>query len=922
MQGRDLLLIDGNSLINRAYYGGTELNLADGTPIGAVYTFFNIVLRYAKELHITHLAVAFDLPEPTFRHKLFHSYKSGRKPMSDDLATQFTFLKMILPELGWACYSLAGYEADDILGTLAKQSCSEMEHVYILSGDRDTLQLVDSNISVIYPGRHSAVTFYTPASLQEDFGCTPKSFITYKALLGDTSDAVPGVPGIGKVSASKIVGQFSSLDEIYENLSAFSPKVQAKLVEGRNTAYQALALVTINCAIPLKWALADLSLAGSHDKWREVIKKYSFNSLLEKMNVLYSAAQVETDKKETALADSDTIADEKIGATEKNPLPNESGTQETSTPALYRFINTDEWRTWLENASPILIMAERYPSIYIADPEQHVYICIDQTIFPDFYAWSELSGKKILCFSLKQILQRFPALLSENNCVDYTTGTIIDLSILAYACGDAQKVAYLSDLAELYRLNYPISSENTGMKELPENNCSISSAEAEAQAQAVAVADLNKELISYFNTIIAVYSLVKSKIESQGLNYLVSQVDLPLVEVLTQMERDGVAVDEAVLQRQTEAFSSEIADIADEIYKLAGHEFNLNSPRQLAEVLFNELGLPGGKKLKSGYSTSAEDLMHLQDLHPIVDLILRYRMLSKLLSTFIVGLHKYIAADHRIHTTFHQTLTQTGRLSSSDPNLQNIPARTEEGRRIRAAFIAAPGCILIDADYSQIELRLLAHLSGDTAMLKAFAAKEDIHALTAARVFHMDPVDVTSEHRRVGKTINFSIVYGISAFSLAQDLHISVAEAKNYIAEYYATYPQIKAYLNDLVERAKIDGYVETMFKRRRYIPELKSKNYNRRLFGERVAMNTPIQGTAADIMRLAMVNLARKLREKKLKSHMILQIHDELVLEVPEPEFAEVAELLRNEMERVIDLKVSLPVDLEYGKNWLEAKG
>lgn len=871
-----LLLVDGNSLINRAFYGSrVTLTTPEGKPSSAVYTFLNILLKERQTLGATHLGVMFDRKEKTFRHEFYPDYKAGRKPMPEELATQMPMLKELLGELGVCVLSKAGYEADDLLGTLSLAGEKAFEHVYVLTGDSDSFQLISDKVSIRYASRSSQYESLGPQEFLEKSGCTPEGYVHYKALLGDTSDHVPGVPGIGQKSALELLSYYPTIPELFKHLDELPPKFQKKLSGQEETADFAYRLIKIDRHVPLEYSWDDFSLAvartGNDARIQPALQQLGFKSLLEKIYTLYpegSDAAIKAEDRTSTVTGS--VAGAGAPAWEPADLP-QSGL-----------------RGFVEESKDLLCLEfdEAEAKLYLGRPETRIYVALEPGDYAALYIHAGMLGKRLAILSLKPLLKASRATQTEG---------VIDLAVYAYALGKVQKEVQWENFANDYSLETPmLLPENAGTKERLNRN---------------------------FSLLVELTALITEQVKARGVQKLIDSVDLPLVSVLVRMEDCGVAVDVARLSEIEQELEARRQTAETEIYRLAGREFNINSQIQLSALLYEELGLKPGKKLKNGYSTSVEELERLKDDHPIIRLILEYRLLAKLLSTFVVGLAGYVAEDGRIHTTFHQNLTQTGRLSSSDPNLQNIPVRREEGRSIRSAFVAEPGKVLIDADYSQIELRLLAHLSGDEGMIEAFRNHTDIHRMTAARIFGVPADEVTGEQRGLGKTINFSIVYGISDFGLAQDLDLSIPQARAYIKGYHAQYPQVEAYLESLIEGAKQNGYVETLLGRRRWIPELKNSRYSIRQFGERAAMNTPIQGTAADMIRLAMIRVAKRLEEEHLDARLVLQIHDELIVEAAESCAEQASKALREEMEGVWKLAVPLEVDVHIGKSWLEAK-
>ena len=832
-----LLLFDGNSVINRAFYGIRALSTREGVPTNAVVGFINIYQKMVTREQPELICVAFDRREPTFRHKRYEGYKAQRKGMPEELAAQMPLVKEWLDKMGIPRLELAGFEADDIIGTLAARCDKEGVDCVIVTGDRDDLALCSDRVTVALTatrGGASETRDYTPETVREEYGFPPERITDYKAICGDTSDNIPGVAGIGDKGAKALLSQFGSLEEIYRNLSEIKGAQAKKLEASREMALLSYELATICKEAPVEVELPELA-PGERDVkgLASFYEKYEMRSFLKKLE----------------LPEEEKVALE--------PPKTEELTAETLAG-----LAGDVWYLSLSEGGLRLGAGAR---CYRTDDEALVRAVCEAETPKVVEDW------KALCTALR------PAGIRPE-------GLAFDLSLAAYLVNPS---------ASSYALPL-LCGEYLGAELLP-------------GAEPLALERL--------------HGVLSEKLAEEGSERLYAEVELPLCRVLTEMEELGVRVDAEKLRLFGEALGLRIAEIERSVFDAAGCEFNLSSPKQLGEVLFEKLGLPAGKKTKTGYSTGAEVLERLRKYNPIADDILEHRTLSKLKGTYADGLLKVIGPDGRIHSTFQQTVTQTGRISSTEPNLQNIPVREELGREIRRLFIPAEGCVLLDADYSQIELRVLAHISGDETMINAFLEGEDIHTVTASQVFGVPRESVTPEMRRRAKAVNFGIVYGISDFSLAQDIHVSRAEAKEYIEGYFHHYPKIKRYLDETVARAKKDGYVTTMFGRRRYIPELASRNYNLRSFGERVAMNTPIQGAAADIIKIAMVRVWRALREEGFRTKLILQVHDELILEGPKDEAARAAALLKREMEAAAELRAPLLVEVGSGESWLAAK-
>ena len=849
----NLMILDGNSIVNRAFYGVRALNAPDGTPTNAVFGFLAILQRLLEELKPDALCVSFDRKEPTFRHMADPTYKAQRKPMPEELAVQMPLLKGTLDAMGVSRYELAGYEADDILGTVSLRCEQAGWNCCIVTGDKDSLQLVTEHTTVCQVKSRMGQTetiLYTPERFREEYGFDPKRMVDLKALMGDSSDNIPGVPGIGEKTALDLIRRFGSLDAIYADLSGLDLKdsMKKKLAQGEESARRSYWLATILCEVPLSFDPADnIWDRDFRPELYELFKRLGFQKFIEKWEL--------RPNEETVLAE------------QQEKLPCVELTEETLHEFLASFIDGTMLAVWpLEGL-------------------ERLELCDGKTLYiANWGACGEAYQELLrLLFSerVKKVSHRVKHLMSDL----LAEGLSLDGFVF-----DTELAAYLLDAtASEYKL------ERISMKYL-----GVEKSGAEA--------------------IWSLYEPLRLKLSDEGMTKLFEEIELPLCPVLADMERVGFYVDRKALYEFGESLNAGIASLQEQIWQRAGHEFNILSPKQLGTVLFDELMLPSGKKTKTGWSTNADVLDKLRGKHPIVDEVLEYRMLTKLKSTYADGLLKVIEADGRIHTNFQMTVTATGRLSSTEPNLQNIPIRKELGAQIRRMFVASPGHVLVDADYSQIELRLLAHISDDKTMQEAFLSGEDIHRVTASQVFDTPLEEVTPLLRSRAKAVNFGIVYGISAFSLAQDIGVWPNEAKAYIEAYLAKYHGVRQYMKRIVEQAKADGYVSTLYGRRRELPELKSSNFNMRSFGERVALNMPIQGTAADIIKLAMVRVYKRLRDEKLTARLILQVHDELIVECPESEAERVCDILKYEMEHTAALSVPLTADAHIGHSWAEA--
>ena len=846
-----LVILDGNSIVNRAFYGIRQLSAPDGTPTNGVYGFLAILRKLIDAEKPDSLCVAFDLKAPTFRHKRYDGYKAQRKGMPEELAVQIPILKEVLDEMGILRLELEGYEADDLLGTVGKRCEASGWDCRIVTGDKDSFQLISDATHVCHVKSRMGQTEtkeYTPELFREEYGFEPVRIIDLKALMGDSSDNIPGVPGVGEKTAMDLVQRYGTLQHIYDKLDELDIKegVRKKLREGRESAELSYELATICTAVPIKFEPAD---ALWHDNYKRglygLFKKLGFNKFIEKWGI--EASQ-------------DTSGAAEISHMHRSDAP-----------------TYDELCKAVKTAELIAVTAgENLDSLEICDGKT-VYTAHWSALGDDYDKLLRLvfsDGVKKVSHNVKELMSR---LLTEGLPLD---GFVYDTALAAYLL-DATESDY-----DLHR----VSMRYCGAE--------LSGAEA----------------------IYRLKPVTEEKLKELQMDKLYYEIELPLCRVLAEMQDTGFMVDRMALSAFGDSLTGSIDALRNEIYKQAGGEFNINSPKQLGEVLFERLVLPAGKKTKTGWSTNADVLEKLRGKHPIIEMILDYRMLTKLKSTYADGLLKLIDPDGRIRTNFQMTVTATGRLSSTEPNLQNIPVRKELGAQIRKMFIASEGKVLVDADYSQIELRLLAHISGDEHMQAAFMSGEDIHRVTASQVFNTPLSEVTSLQRSRAKAVNFGIVYGISSWSLAQDIGVFPNEAKAYMDAYLEKYSGVREYMKNIVEKAKAEGYVKTLYNRRRALPELKSSNFNTRSFGERVALNMPIQGTAADIIKLAMVNVYNRLKAEGLESKLILQVHDELICECPEHEAQRVAELLSEEMSGAAKLSVPLTVDAKIGHSWAEA--
>ncbi len=848
-----ILVVDGNSIVNRAFYGIRPLTNKDGQFTHAIYGFLTMLNKIQNEENPDAVAIAFDLKAPTFRHKAYSLYKANRKGMPPELASQMPPLKELLTLLGYHIVTCEGYEADDILGTFAAACDNSGDECIIATGDRDSLQLASGQTKIhLCTNRQDII--YTPQKIMEDYGVTPAELIEIKAIQGDASDNIPGVAGIGPKGAGELIQKYHSVSYIYDHIDELDIKdgVRKKLIASKENAILSRMLGEICRTVPIDTTLSGYTVEiKDKKKCADYMAKLELFSLLEK----YGLADIP----QTARSEGETQKLEVIENADNIPLEN---------------IN------------------ELYFNFEISDKE--------------LKSFAVLSDGKVLTSTDREL---FDSILKNGNIKKYTRNS---KALFAYADKNGFEISGLEFDTELaaYLLNpseKDYSDENLCMI----YDAALPAAENEGQKPYRALAVYDKLCRKLGN-----------EIEANDQHKLLYEIEIPLANVLAKMENVGFAVDRQGIADYGAVLSQQIAELEASIYAEAGGEFNINSPKQLGKVLFEDLGLPVKKKTKSGYSTNAEVLESLRYEHPIVDMVLSYRALAKLNSTYCEGLLKVIAPDGRIHSSFNQTETRTGRISSTEPNLQNIPVRTELGREMRKFFCARDGWVLVDADYSQIELRVLAHISGDKNMIEAFKNNDDIHAITASQVFNMPLEMVTPLMRSRAKAVNFGIVYGIGAFSLGKDIGVSTREASQYIKNYLSHYSGVDEYMKRVVERAKLDGYVETMFGRRRYLPELSTGKAMMRAFGERVARNMPIQGTAADIIKIAMVRVNRRLESEKLRSRLILQVHDELIVEAPVEESEQAAKILQEEMENAVRLSVPLKADAAIGKTWYDAKG
>ena len=865
---KKLLILDSNSILNRAFYGVRYLSAKDGTPTNAIYGFLNILLKLIKEQEPDYICAAFDVKAPTFRHKQYEGYKAQRKPMPEGLAAQMPLAKDVLRAMGVTILEKEGYEADDIIGTVARL-CEESEiSCFIATGDKDDLQLASDKTKVILTvtkSGYNETIIYDDKAVKEKYHVTPTEFIDVKALMGDPSDNIPGVKGVGEKTAMSLIEKHHSIEYIYENIDGIGLKgaMLQKMKDGREMAFMSKELATINRNTPIEFNAEECVFDGfeNNGELYEILKRLELNSIIKKLD-LSGGDNVKENE--------DIFKDFSYQVGDKNMI---SGNKVTVV------LDFDG-----DNISSAAVGVGNN-AVVLNEQDDIKELLEDDSI------------AKVM-FDVKEAIVKLNGRIDIKNISD-------DTAIAAYLVDPAKNEYTIEKLASEY---FGTVIEKPEVKQLSLLD-DVETDRSEYLAKcAVALGVLNER--------------IGDKIKENGQEKLYQEVELPLVTVLAHLEINGFLVDDNQLKEFADKLGEKIDALTNEIYMLAGEEFNINSPKQLGVILFEKLELKPVKKTKTGYATNADVLEKLRDKHPIVNFITEYRQLAKLKSTYCDGLTAVVNPNtHRIHSVFTQTVTVTGRLSSTEPNLQNIPTRTELGREIRKMFVAKDGYVLVDADYSQIELRVLAHIANDETMINAFRNNEDIHAVTASQVLGIPLEDVTKEQRSSAKAVNFGIVYGIGEFSLAQDLHISVKEAKAYIESYLEKYHGVRNYMESIKEQAKKDGYVKTMLNRIRYIPELKSPNYNIRQFGERVALNTPIQGTAADIIKLAMVRVDNRLINEGLKSKLILQVHDELIVEAHKDEVDKVKQILSEEMQNAMELNVPLKVDMSTGHSWYDAK-
>lgn len=881
-----ILAIDGNSILSRAFYGIRPLTTAEGSPTNAIYGFLSTYLKTCEEEQPDAAVVCFDLKAPTYRHMEYAAYKAGRRPTPPEFIQQIPLMKDVLKKMGVMCCELEGYEADDLLGTISQdcEDCPDCQCV-ILTGDRDSFQLAGPNTRirlVTTKAGHPVTTDYTPEVIRETFGVTPALMIDVKALMGDSSDNIPGVAGIGEKTALQLVQKFGGIEAIYRDLDTLDIRetLRQKLRDGEESAWMSRRLAEIDRHAPLSFTPQDaIAYPADEAGLFALLRKLELRSFITRMQLSPTAESTPAEPKNTT-APAVIVPDETALAAVQDKL------QKLDAPAALLAHEELDWIAIDDGETAHLVRR--------ADFTEEVYEAFLQLLFSAAVPKTVHDGKAL-----------YVTLLSEQRPIQ---GFVFDSAVASYLLNPATGKYELSRMAPAYL-----------DEELPE----AAYAKDEAFSPLSDPAPALSALSAHLSAIRRLRPVLIEKLEEQGMTSLMFDMELPLMEVLSSMQVLGVKIDRERLIAYGEELSAQVSALEDAIYQAAGEHFNINSPKQLGEVLFEKMGLPAGKKTKSGYSTDVDALTRIAPIHPIGGLLIEYRQLSKLKSTYAEGLLKVISPeDGRIHSSFHQLTTATGRISSAEPNMQNIPVRQERGAELRRMFVAEPGWQLIDADYSQIELRILAHISDDPGMKAAFASGGDIHRMTAASVEGVAPEDVTPQMRSRAKAVNFGLVYGMSDFSLAANIGVTRKEAKAYIENYFTMFPGVRRYMDEIKAKAKEEGSVSTLSGRRRPLPEIQSTNFNVRSFGERVALNTPIQGTAADVIKLAMVAVYRRLKEEKLRARLILQVHDELILEAPEDEVSYVTALLTEEMQNAMSLSVALVADAGVGQDWYHAKG
>ncbi|GAA3660670.1 DNA polymerase I [Asaccharospora irregularis] len=880
---KKLVIIDGNSIINRAFYALPEMNNKEGLKTNAIYGFTTMLFKIIDTYKPTHISVAFDRKAPTFRHLEYEEYKAGRKKMPDELRVQFEPLKELLDKFNINRLEIDGYEADDIIGTVSKKGEENGYKVYIVTGDKDAIQLAsDKTTTLITKKGIGEVEEYNFDSVMEKYEMTPTQFIDLKGLMGDKSDNIPGVPGVGEKTGIKLIKEFSSIENLVENVDQLKGSVKKKIEENKELAIMSKRLATIIRDVPIEINLDDLEF-GDYNKSDvlDIFRYFGFNSLLSRVLELDGGFESEEEEININILDLENI---------------------------------EEFKNEINNKKELILKTVRKQGNILEKNIINIFMSLD--------------GENIYCIN-EDAIEKFKDIFSSNDIKKYgynlkddylalrpydikLENMQFDIVIAEYLIDSTSSTSYECSAIAMKYLTKKVKSE----EELLGKGVKAKKYENLDSAQ------LKDHIGQIINTVKNVMPIMEETLTDMNMDELFHSVEMPLVEVLGSMEYRGIKVDKDKLNELGIEFRKIISSLESEIYELSGETFNINSPKQLGVILFEKLELPVIKKTKTGYSTNADVLEKLKDSHPIIDKITEYRQIVKLNSTYVEGLLNIInPISNRIHSSFNQTITTTGRISSTEPNLQNIPVKMEIGRKIRKVFISDNKCKLVDADYSQVELRVLAQMSQDENMIEAFKHNEDIHTKTASQVFNVNMEEVTSQLRAAAKAVNFGIIYGKSDFGLADDLNIPLKKAKEYIESYFAKYSKIKGFMDETIEKATENGYVTTILNRRRYIPEIKSSNFMERNRGKRFAMNAPIQGSAADIIKIAMVNVYKKLEEKNLKSKLILQVHDELIVEAFEDELEEVKQIVKDEMENAVKMDINLDVDLNTGNSWYETK-
>ena len=879
---KTLVIIDGNSIINRAFYALPEMSNKEGLKTNAIYGFTNMLLKIIDTYNPTHISVAFDRKAPTFRHIEFKEYKAGRKKMPDELREQFEPLKDLLDKFNIHRLEIDGYEADDIIGTVSKIAEDNGFKVYIVTGDKDAIQLASNKTTTLITKKGvGEVEEYDYDSVIEKYEMTPTQFIDLKGLMGDKSDNIPGVPGIGEKTGIKLIKEFSSIEGIFDNIDSIKGSTKKKLEENKELAIMSKKLATIIRDVPVEFNLEELEYGNYNTKdILDVFKYLGFTSLIPRIGSLDESEDIvnEANVEISKLEDIDEFINK---VKENNELTIKTVTREGN------------------------ILDKRIKYIFLSVDGKKIYYVEENSIHKLEYIFTSNEIKK-LGYNLKDdyIALKPYGIKLEN--------IYFDITIAEYLIDSMSSTSYECSAIAMKYLTKKVKTK----EEL------LGKGVKAKKYQDLSFEELSSHISQIIDTVKSVMPIMEENLKESNMDGLLYHVEMPLVEVLADMEYEGVKVDKEKLNELGSQFKEIIKKLESEIYKISGEEFNINSPKQLGVILFEKLGLPVIKKTKTGYSTNAEVLDKLKDQSPIIDKIIEYRQIVKLNSTYVEGLLSIInPIDGRIHSSFNQTITTTGRISSTEPNLQNIPVKLEMGRNIRKVFISDKGCKLVDADYSQVELRVLAHMSQDETMIDAFKHNEDIHTKTASQVFNVSMDEVTSKQRSDAKAVNFGIVYGKSDFGLSEDLNIPVKQAKEYIENYFNKYNKIKEFMDNIIDDASSNGYVTTILNRRRYIPEIKSSNFMLRNAGKRAAMNAPIQGSAADIIKIAMINVYKKLEENNLKSKLILQVHDELIVEAVDSEIDIVKKIVKDEMENAVCLDVNLDVDLNIGDSWYDTK-